>query len=210
MAAYFISQGEAEMPRWRKAFSDAQVVSPDDASTVGEGDCAWVMSSLANWQTLVRDISRRGAHVAVLTYRPDAEEALQALKVGARGYAHALAAPAVLCQVRTVISHQGIWVPAELMARVVSSTFRRLNSNQEAGMEELNKLTERERAVAEAVLEGLTNKEVARKLEITERTVKAHLGAVFQKLGVKDRIQLVLLLSGRSEGAVEARSRTVT
>ncbi|MGM2628818.1 response regulator transcription factor [Bacillus cereus group sp. Bce038] len=46
---------------------------------------------------------------------------------------------------------------------------------------------------------GHTNKEVARGLEITERTVKAHLGAAFRKLGVRDRMQLILKLSGHLE-----------
>ena len=58
-------------------------------------------------------------------------------------------------------------------------------------------LTTRERLVAEAIAAGKTNKEAARELDITERTVKAHLGAVFDKLGVRDRLQLVLLLSGK-------------
>ena len=44
------------------------------------------------------------------------------------------------------------------------------------------------------VAKGATNKEVARALDITERTVKAHLGSAFGKLGVRDRLQLVLRL----------------
>jgi len=45
------------------------------------------------------------------------------------------------------------------------------------------------------VAEGKSNKEVARALKISERTVKAHLSAIFEKLGVRDRVQLVLQLS---------------
>ncbi len=53
--------------------------------------------------------------------------------------------------------------------------------------------------MALAVAEGRSNKEVARQLDITERTVKAHLGAVFRKLGVRDRMQLVLWLAKQDE-----------
>jgi len=59
-------------------------------------------------------------------------------------------------------------------------------------------LSMRELEVARAVSEGLTNKEVAWRLGITERTVKAHLGAVFDKFGVRDRLQLALRLAGRA------------
>jgi DNA-binding NarL/FixJ family response regulator len=53
-------------------------------------------------------------------------------------------------------------------------------------------LSARELQVAQAVAEGRSNKEVADLLSISERTVKAHLGAVFEKLGIRDRLQLVL------------------
>jgi len=49
--------------------------------------------------------------------------------------------------------------------------------------------------VARVVSAGRSNKEVAAQLFISERTVKAHLGAVFEKLGVRDRLQLVLRLA---------------
>jgi DNA-binding NarL/FixJ family response regulator len=50
--------------------------------------------------------------------------------------------------------------------------------------------------VALAVARGESNKEVARNLGITERTVKAHLSVVFEALGVRDRLQLSIHLNG--------------
>ncbi|MDR5861351.1 response regulator transcription factor [Halomonas campisalis] len=196
MAVYFISQGRDEIPRWREAFRDAAWIGPQDAHLrVGAGDLVWVVSNLPGWPAVVASLSGVGAHLAVLSYRPQAAEAFQALEVGARGYTHALSPPELLRQVQVVISHQGIWVPAELMSRVVGGAFRALGGSEQVQIDELQGLTERERAVALAVLEGQTNKEVARSLGITERTVKAHLGAVFNKLGVRNRMQLVLRLS---------------
>jgi DNA-binding NarL/FixJ family response regulator len=52
--------------------------------------------------------------------------------------------------------------------------------------------------VADEVVQGRTNKEIAVTLGITERTVKAHLGAIFAKLGVRDRLQLALRLRSRA------------
>ncbi|AXY43625.1 response regulator transcription factor [Halomonas sp. JS92-SW72] len=199
MAIYFISQGRDEIPRWREAFSDARLISPREIhARLVRGDCVWVMVDGEDWPQRVADLSRRGAVVGVMTHSPSAAEAFESLESGARGYVHALSAPEVLRQAQVVIMNQGIWVPPELMARVVGGTFRALGGRAQAHSqaEELQALTERERAVTLAVLEGHSNKEVARALGITERTVKAHLGAVFGKLGVRDRMQLVLRLSG--------------
>ena len=57
-------------------------------------------------------------------------------------------------------------------------------------------LSRREMQVALRVAEGKSNKEVARLLLISERTIKAHLSSIFEKLGVRDRLQLALLVGG--------------
>ncbi len=61
---------------------------------------------------------------------------------------------------------------------------------------DLSILTEREKEVTQAVITGASNKEIARQLDITERTVKAHLSAIFQKLDVRDRMHLMLVVRG--------------
>jgi DNA-binding NarL/FixJ family response regulator len=58
----------------------------------------------------------------------------------------------------------------------------------------LAKLTERERQVAALVSEGLSNKVIARKLSVSEGTIKSHLHKVFQKLGVQSRYSPLLAL----------------
>lgn len=58
-------------------------------------------------------------------------------------------------------------------------------------------LTRREQEVASAVANGSSNKEIARQLGITERTVKAHTGSVFQKLNARDRLHLALMVNGQ-------------
>ena len=59
----------------------------------------------------------------------------------------------------------------------------------------LDELTSREVMVAKLVGRGESNREIAAELEITERTVKAHLSAIFTKLGVRDRVQLALTVN---------------
>jgi DNA-binding NarL/FixJ family response regulator len=202
MAQLFVCRGNDELPRWREAFPQARRVDPSQArAQAGHGDRVWVMSHLDDWSTLVAALSQRGAILSVLSYMPNSREAFQALDAGARGYAHALSPPELLRQVELVTANQGIWVPAELMAQVVGGTFKALGGESRLQEDALALLTSRERAVALAVAEGQTNKEVARRLDITERTVKAHLGAIFRKLEVRDRLQLILRIS-RQEARV--------
>lgn len=196
MAQLFVCRERDETPRWREAFPELRRVDPSQVrGLTAQGNSIWVMSNLEGWHELVKSLSGRDVILNVLSYAPTSQEALHALDAGARGYAHALSSPQVLHQVELVTKHQGIWVPPDLMARVVGGTFRALGGDKQLDKRTLSVLTEREREVALAVALGQTNKEVARHLDITERTVKAHLGSVFNKLGVRDRLQLILRLS---------------
>nr|WP_249321509.1 MULTISPECIES: helix-turn-helix transcriptional regulator [unclassified Campylobacter] len=58
----------------------------------------------------------------------------------------------------------------------------------------LEKLTVKERDIANFIYNGLTNQEIADVSNITLRTVKAHISSIFEKTGVKDRVNLVLLM----------------
>ncbi len=58
------------------------------------------------------------------------------------------------------------------------------------------KLTERELQVARLIAQGASNKEIARQLDITERTVKAHVAALLEKCSARDRLQLSLIFNG--------------
>lgn len=144
---------------------------------------------------LVQEISALAPQcpVVVLSNVPGDDEGLAVLEAGAAGYTSSLAIPELLRQVAAVVENGGLWVGAKLLQRLITamaSQSMRLNSNH------LDKLSSREREVALAVAGGASNKEIARQLEISERTVKAHLSATFERLGVRDRLQLSLLING--------------
>ncbi|KAA0014554.1 response regulator transcription factor [Billgrantia pellis] len=200
MVHLFVSRRRDEIPRWRSAFPDARLVNADQARVMATaGDRIWLMTDCPEWSPLASYLASRNVIVVVMALSPSDQEALQALQAGARGYIHALSPAELLQQVALVTGNQGIWVPTELLSRVLGATFKGLGGAERLPRESLTTLTERERAVAMAVAEGLSNKAVARQLDITERTVKAHLGAVFRKLAVRDRMQLVLMLARQDE-----------
>jgi two-component system nitrate/nitrite response regulator NarL len=187
----FVARPANVSPRWLEAFPDARVTSatPDvgaDGAFVGLG------AELPDWRTRLAALAATpGCDVVLLSLQPDDGEALAAFELGARAYAHALATPAMLREVDAVVAHGGLWVGPALMARLLRALSAR-PSLVAPKIDVLDGLSARERSVAEAVAEGLSNKEIALRLALTERTVKAHLAAVFDKLGVRDRLQLVV------------------
>ena len=196
MQHLFITHPDVVSSRWQQAFPQAQIVDynaklPAQLSSsilwiVLSDD--FVLEKLSSWIAL-------GARVVILTQTENPQQAKQVLELGASGYLHYLAAVPVLEQVNQVVQVGGLWLGADLMRQLVSATANILRPTITSP--KLDSLTLREKSVAEAVAAGKTNKEVARELDITERTVKAHLGSVFDKLKVRDRLQLVLVMSGK-------------
>jgi len=127
---------------------------------------------------------------------PKDEDAFALFARGARGYCHVAAAPAQLRLVANTVKSGGFWLPASLMRRFMVSAGGLAAKISTSEVANLDDLTKRERQVAQAVADGLSNREIALRLNISERTVKARLTSVFQKLDVRDRVQLALLLRG--------------
>lgn len=132
------------------------------------------------------------ARVIVLSSTPSDREAVQWLGAGAAGFLHAFSQPETLRQAGAVAAADGIWVGVGLMQQLCA----RFGQLARADSPLLEQLTEREREVVVHLREGKSNKQIARDMDISERTVKAHLTAIFGKLGVPDRVQLLLKLSG--------------
>jgi DNA-binding NarL/FixJ family response regulator len=198
----FLTARPQPIPRWLDAFPDArimcgQITGHTAPSLVSNASVIWLHVAEegltgAAWVRQVRAIAGQ-VPVVVLTNVPEDEQGMAVLAAGASGYSSALTLPEVLRQVATVVEQGGLWVGAQLMQRFMHALATRNNGSTEPT---LTLLSQRERQVAEAASRGSTNKEIARALGITERTVKAHLGAAFEKLGVRDRLQLALVVNG--------------
>jgi DNA-binding NarL/FixJ family response regulator len=190
------------LDRWLEAFPAAACAASPRAAldSVDPDSIVWLHlppepSSAA---VLVWDTARllAPARIVALSDTPSDEQALDLMERGAVGYCHSHAGAAMLKQVETVVSNQGLWVGPTLLRRLISSSLPPLPEKL-AVTAPLNTLSAREREVAVAVSRGASNKEIARELVITERTVKAHLSAIFLKLGVRDRLHLALVMRSR-------------
>jgi DNA-binding NarL/FixJ family response regulator len=143
--------------------------------------------------------------VVVLTGTPSESEGLAALVGGARGYSHRELDPALAAKAVEVVQKGEIWAARTLTAQLIAELVRIAAA---AGMPDrsraaarLHGLTSRQREIAALVGSGAANKEIAAKLAVSERTVKAHLTAIFRRLGICDRLRLALLVNERDTGA---------
>ncbi|MFJ8432925.1 response regulator [Kitasatospora sp. NPDC094019] len=134
-------------------------------------------------------------HVLILTTFDLDEYAFAALKAGASGFLLKDVPPTELvAAIRAV--HGGDAVVAPTTTRRMIDRFAEVlptPQNGQGGADTLGPLTEREREVFLLVAQGLSNGEIAARLVLSEATVKTHVGRILAKLGLRDRVQAVVL-----------------
>ena len=192
------------LPRWSEAFQRGRAGKLQATRTPKPDHIDVIWLRLEHGLSVAVQIEKLAPQFklipcVVLSDQPSDEEALAAFAAGARGYCNTHAAAQLLAQIAAVVLQGGLWIGESLMKRLVSATGRLQSVAPTVEGETWSKnLTDREKQVARTLANGASNKEIARALGITERTVKAHVGAIFEKLQVRDRLQLSLRVNGHS------------
>jgi DNA-binding NarL/FixJ family response regulator len=152
--------------------------------------CPYAPRSDADWQALAQQ-----CRPLALADAPQEQQGLHLFGLGVRGYGHTLSPAVMLCLMVDTVRNDGVWVGAALMAQLIG-TLSHVMPEKSPIDGWRDALSLREREVVEQLLTGASNKLIAREMGISERTVKAHLSAVFEKLDVTDRLQLLLKVRG--------------
>jgi DNA-binding NarL/FixJ family response regulator len=127
---------------------------------------------------------------------PERDRVIDAFRLGAKGVFCRTDSFAELCRAIETV-HQGqIWVNNQqlqylLDALAASPVLRAVNAHG------VNLLSKREEQVVQRVAEGLTNREIAERLELSEHTVKNYLFRIYDKLGISNRAELILYAYGQ-------------
>lgn len=129
---------------------------------------------------------REELRVLALSDVPSFQEGAPLLQKGLKGYANTHIHLLHLTQAIDVINSGNIWLYPSFMQELIAGSVPKADPKDEI----LNPLTSRERETALLVAEGKSNKEIASTLNITERTVKAHLTSIYTKTGLSDRLSL--------------------
>ena len=132
-----------------------------------------------------------GARVLILTGVKDVEKHRRAAKLGAAGLVLKEQPAEVLLKAIKKV-HQGeVWLDRTLTGSLLEELTRPTKALDSA-QAKVASLTAREREVIALISEGLKNKQIATRLCISETTVTHHLSSIFSKLGVTDRLELVI------------------
>lgn len=207
----FVCASGVALPRWLEAFPRLRCVPHGAGLSGGEAKgLVWLRLDSTRPARAQLDalVAGPGASVIVLADQPNDDEALELFSAGIRAYCNAHSTAANLRQVAQVVLAGGLWIGPSLMQRLLVATGRALTvtpaPTESTPDPRLAALTQRELEVARMIAAGASNKEVARGLDITERTVKAHAGSIFGKLGARDRLHLALIVNGRDQRAKAA------
>jgi two-component system, NarL family, nitrate/nitrite response regulator NarL len=138
----------------------------------------------------IRRMATAGLNIAVCSDRPDIGEMLSCVQAGCKAYCNSYMQIGLYQQMIQQIVEGQSWFPPQMLEQTFSLAQSALGVRKNSAA--LGELTERENEVAHAVAEGLSNKQIADRCDISERTVKAHMTNIFKKLDIKDRVALVL------------------
>jgi len=146
-------------------------------------------------ETLVARIlaCRPSARVLAVAERFDERSAFSLLRLGVKGLLSFDEAPEFLGRAVQEVLGDGIWVARGLLARFIDSTIRSLSPRSPRLFARGEALSRRENEVCGLLMENLSNREIASRLQVSERTAKFHVSNLLAKYGLKRRADLVVL-----------------
>lgn len=204
MSLLICSTNELVRQRWRSTLSSrydvieaALPVDIEPAISRGKVDLILLhraMVGLAVIEGVIR------LPTIVLADVPDDREAVSLFRRGVLGYANTYMTPnRLLAAVQTVLAGQA-WVGHSLMQKIIRGAAGPLLETAHPGTP-IGALSEREWQIALLVGKGQSNLEIAAELDISERTVKAHIGSIFKKTKTGSRLQLALFVRDHLSGS---------
>ena len=147
---------------------------------------------------LVRTLrsKQNGLHLLVLLPTLEDNVAYSLLRLGVKGMLTYDQAPRALCRAVRQLAAGAYWVPRDLLTRFLESVLPELHGVR--SIDAAVAISRREREVLDLLLDNLSNKEIAGKLFVSERTVKFHVSNLLSKFHVPRRADLIVLWMRRS------------
>ncbi|WP_201353695.1 response regulator transcription factor [Hydrogenimonas urashimensis] len=179
--------------RWREALKeyDPLIVERIESS---ESRKILIADFTTAWKEVLDYLKKRSdgrVELIVLEGVPKRRTAERLFAAGVKGYGNAYMQPIHLQSCVETVRSGNLWVYPEFLSALVEKIMHSKTQNLRAeDMPDI--LTPREKEIVEEVAQGKNNREIAERLGIAERTVKAHLGNIYGKLRVSNRLELAL------------------
>jgi DNA-binding NarL/FixJ family response regulator len=154
---------------------------------------------IADYDSVATDINKMITtnqllnNMIILETTPEIVTGKMLLSHGIKAYGNARMLKLHYMQMIESVKDNKIWTYPTLTAALAKTKEKKILSDEATELIE-HRLTDKEKEVIFYILDGLTNDAIAQNLDITPRTVKAHISSIFSKLHVNDRLSLVLLL----------------
>ena len=191
MTLYIISKNKTLQKRWSEILSEFHPIFRESLpSSLDRDAMVMIQDDILAQLNEAQKKSLFALHVMVLSTTPTFEQARSVLAVGAKGYGNTMMHESYLVSACQAIQEGNIWLSPEY----INLMIQELPSMPKKEINPLGALSHREAEVAILLSQGDSHKEIAEKLDITVRTVKAHSTAIYYRLNIKDRLALALLL----------------
>ena len=206
LKSILVSHDTGLVAHWKNALVDSKTLVMDNFKSLEKfhptQDClVWIdlaLPELPLWGDLrwARLMGDQKVRLIAASSSPSDSEAIHALDAGFAAFCHAYSDAQTLQQVRQVVEAGHVWIGKSLMRRLIHGAESAGRVSTTPDEQWADKLTNREKEIAVLAANGASNQQIALDCHISERTVKAHLGATFEKLNVTDRLQLALRVHG--------------
>jgi two-component system, NarL family, nitrate/nitrite response regulator NarL len=135
----------------------------------------------------------RHTRIILMTTTDDYQMCLKAIQKGVIGIVSKLQPPEAMIKAIKKVFEGQVWIERSMMANILNTlSLPHRSSTIDPETEHINQLSDRERQVIQLIGLGLKNKQIAAQLYVSEVTVRHHLTSIFNKLGVSDRLELLV------------------
>lgn len=143
---------------------------------------------------IIAELLKAGPHlrIVVVAGNEDYESQMRALQLGAVGIVKKEQNTKLLIEAIRQTFRGDTWINQVLLSKLLRNNYQKTEKADDWDRLQIEPLTKREKQVIELICKGLKNKEIANLLFISEATVRHHLSSVYGKLGVEDRLNLVI------------------
>ena len=202
----FVTHDPGLLLHWQKAFGKTQHSGINKIEVFLQATprppcVVWIDTAIPGRPAWTSDVwlpmlQNEQFRIVAASSNPRDDEAMEALDSGCVAYCHAFSDAPTLKQVRDVVEGGQVWIGKSLMQRLLHNVNRAVSRKPAIDDAWRAQLTRREVEVAILAANGASNNAIANQCKISERTVKAHLSAIFDKLNITDRLQLALRVHG--------------
>lgn len=179
------------LKRWKDALKEYG--TKEIEAITQEEDKKIIIADISTSARIVFDFlkstSKHNIDFILLESVPDTKTAKKVLALGIKAYGNSYMLPVHLISCVETVKSGHIWVYPEFTYSLIEDIFTK---NRENSLLKDKKLTNREQQIANEVINGLNNQQIADKLNISQQTVKVHLSNIFQKLHISNRVELAL------------------